>query len=475
MILDRIFFWRARRHKALALLNEVTALRETSSDLATQSSRAATALMEAVSEQRREAEARYASLDERVTAAGASFANLAASLNHALTAFKSELLAELEKGNSARLAPLTQSLTELGRVAAESRLGVEKVSVELPNSMTHLGTSVHSRLNSFENDYLVQIRTDLQHVAGLAREAAHAVGVAPEAKLLLEKLLFELPNMLIHIESSLQSRLNRVENEAFPAVWRAIHEVMAVELRALAARADRSAWAARTAEHYLPAKPELFRDYLARAEKEFGTVYGYWHERLLTIERAFELTKVGNAAHAGDLYSRLFRSFCEIHAAGRILDVGCGVFGCPYYLRSYPRELISGIEPLAMREPCDFELVRGFSEYLPWPDEAFSTVVSATSLDHCLSLDRSLSEMTRVLTRGGKILLWIGSNPGSPKYEPAPPGFQPADQFHVFHFDVVWFEPMLEVQFDIIDRLEFQRPGYSHVFYALQPLARATG
>jgi hypothetical protein len=71
---------------------------------------------------------------------------------------------------------------------------------------------------------------------------------------------------------------------------------------------------------------------------------------------------------------------------------------------------------------------------------------------------------------GGRILLWIGSNPGSPRFEPTQPNFQPADQFHLFHFDKAWFEPMLDKRFNVVDRLEFKRPGYSHIFYCLQRL-----
>jgi len=266
------------------------------------------------------------------------------------------------------------------------------------------------------------------------------------------------------LDTSLHSRLNTL----LPEILEQIHEISAVQLRVLAGRADRSAWHAHPEERYAPARPEPFDAYLARAAREFPKVYGLWEERLDTMRCAFDETKVGNAAHSADLYSRAFRDFVEIHAAGRILDVGCGVFGRPYYLDAYPAELISGLEPLPMREPADFELVRGISEYLPWPDGSFSTVISGTSLDHCLSLTRSLAEMTRVLRPGGTILLWIGSNPGFPRYEPDAPEFTPSDRFHLFHFDKAWFEPMLEETFDVADRLELRKASFSPIFYCLR-------
>ncbi len=116
----------------------------------------------------------------------------------------------------------------------------------------------------------------------------------------------------------------------------------------------------------------------------------------------------------------------------------------------------------------EFEFVRGISEYLPWPDGSFSTVISATSLDHCLSLNRSLAELERVLRPGGRFLLWIASVPGSPPYEPEDPAFVPADQFHLFHFDVSWFEPAINQVFETVDRVELRKPQFSEIMYCLR-------
>jgi ubiquinone/menaquinone biosynthesis C-methylase UbiE len=88
-------------------------------------------------------------------------------------------------------------------------------------------------------------------------------------------------------------------------------------------------------------------------------------------------------------------------------------------------------------------------------------------LDHCLSLERSLREMTRVIRPGGKCLLWIGSNPGAPEYHPESTEFVPADQFHLFHFDIYWFEPMIAKIFEIVDSVHLEKKGYSHVIYCL--------
>jgi SAM-dependent methyltransferase len=256
-----------------------------------------------------------------------------------------------------------------------------------------------------------------------------------------------------------------LEREKIGSIGDQMHQIAAVQAE-LRTR-FRTEQVPSTDEQYRPARGLSFKKYLARARREFPRAYPFWRERLNAMRDAFAATKVGNAAHGGDVYSRLFKSFIETHANGRILDVGCGVFGRPFYLESYPAELISGIDPLKPVTKPDFEFVRGISEYLPWRPKSFSTVVSATSLDHCLSLDRSLSELERVLCDAGKLLLWIGSQPGASPYTPDRADFTPADKFHLFHFDAVWFEPLLGKRFEIVERMQFDRADFNHVMYLL--------
>jgi SAM-dependent methyltransferase len=284
----------------------------------------------------------------------------------------------------------------------------------------------------------------------------------------LETTRSELTNLSNHLDTSIHTRLNTIEVDLIDRMFEQMHELAAVqfELRSKAS-SNPSQWTAHSAERYRPADATPFAQILAQAEREFSPIYPLWKQRLNATEEAFRKTKVGNAAHVGDPRSRLFRSLVEMYATGRILDIGCGVFGRPYYLLSYPAELISGLEPLASFETADFELVRGISEYLPWPDESFSTVISATSLDHCMSLDRSLAEIRRVLRPDGRLLLWIDSVPGAPQYKPTDSSFEPADQYHLFHFDTAWFEELLTELFQIIDRTELKKREFNRVMYVL--------
>lgn len=285
----------------------------------------------------------------------------------------------------------------------------------------------------------------------------------------LGRVQTEIKNLVLHNITSVHSRLDTLENEKFFGLNEQILEVTArlLEQTALMRSSERANWVAQRGERYEPASQKPFDYWLGKARGEFPKTFQLWHERLLATQDAFRVTKVGNAAHAGDPRSRIFRSLVETNSLGRVLDVGCGVFGRPYYLASYPVQLISGIDPLTPMETPDFEFVQGVSEFLPWPDASFSTVISATSLDHCLSLEKSLAEMRRVLRPGGRLLLWIDSVPGSPSYEPDSESFQPADQFHLFHFDVAWLEPELNRWWEVLDRIELRRTGFTQVIYSL--------
>jgi SAM-dependent methyltransferase len=350
-----------------------------------------------------------------------------------------ETLAAFDRANAVaetRLGALQTRLTDARSVAAGNK-GLINLQSETKNLVTHLQTSTDTRLSNIDN------------------------------------ALSEAKNLMTHLNTSLHTRLNILQNEEIPSLSNEIHELTALHFHRMAsAQSNRTQWVAFPEERYERARPQSFDAYLAVAKAEMPRAYPLWRERLDAIREAFSKTKIGNAAHAGDVYSRLFRSFVEIYAVGRVLDVGCGVFGRPYYLMSYPADLISGLDPLAPVEPCDFEFVQGLSEYLPWPDGSFSTVISATSLDHCLDLERSVAEIERVLRSGGRVVLWIGSVPGAIRPDLHDSAFAPADQFHIFHFDKAWLEPVLEQRFETIDRIELRRSGYSHVMYSLRKRKR---
>jgi SAM-dependent methyltransferase/uncharacterized coiled-coil protein SlyX len=375
------------------------------------------------------------------------------------------VVSELNTGLNSRMNSMETFLSETKNLldalggSLNSRLNnLENFQAESRNLVSALNTSLNSRLNSLET-----VQSEAKNLIG------HVNTNLDGRMNSLETYQSESRNLIAHMSTSLESRLNLFESKKLPPISDQIQELMASQFDLFnEVRRGRQRPTVHAEEKYKPASGQKWHASLERAKGDFRTVYPFWKERLDTMLQAFRKTKIGNAAWAGDVKSRIFRGFVERYAEGRVLDVGCGVFGRPYYLSSYPAELISGIDPLKPEESPDFEFVRGISEYLPWPNSSFSTVISATSLDHCLSLEHSLAEMRRVLRSKGRLLLWIDSIPGAPKYEPADPKFTPSDQFHLFHFDATWFEPMVTKAYEIVDRAELQRADYVSIMYCLE-------
>jgi SAM-dependent methyltransferase len=432
-----------------------------------------------------------ARFDNSIASLLAAFNDTRHSLNSAFDDIRASLIGELNdvrvqlenriSQQSEEICELREEMYNLQSASRDrqddaSSLRLKSAAGDVRRGLSALKNEIAAQLGFGMYDMATQVSDQQQwlerieaYVASRPAQLDDIRNRVAEHRIWLEKISSETTNLISNLDASLHSRLNTLENVELPGIADQIHEVAAAQLHFTAQRADRSRWRADPKERYKPACAQPFDSYLAQARRDFPGIFDMWRERLDATLVAFEQTKVGNVAHASDLYSRIFRDFVETHAIGRVLDVGCGVFGRPYYLGGYPAELISALEPLPMREPADFELVRGLGEYLPWPDGSFSTVVSATSLDHCLSLERSLAEMARVLSPDGRILLWIGSVPGAPKFEPDRPDFTPSDQYHLFHFDKAWFEPLLDEEFELLDRIELKRPGYSHVVYNLRP------
>jgi SAM-dependent methyltransferase len=221
--------------------------------------------------------------------------------------------------------------------------------------------------------------------------------------------------------------------------------------------------------NYAPARPQSLQASLRRMEALAPSLFPTWHTLFENGARSYVEQREASCSHWGQHYARLFGAFVSIHAYGRLLDVGCGQYGLPSYLAGYPLEFISGLEPLPLMRPAPFECAVGFNEFLPWPDGAFHTVVSGTSLDHVISLERSLEEVRRVLVPRGRFLVWLASIPGAKAFDPANP--VAIDQYHLFHFDRVWIEPLLERYFTITDCVIVPQPGFDHMFYRLEPSA----
>ncbi len=164
----------------------------------------------------------------------------------------------------------------------------------------------------------------------------------------------------------------------------------------------------------------------------------------------------------------LFRGFAAPYLSGRVLDVGCGPYPVPYYLADYPVNLISGLDPLEPYESHPFQFVRGFSEFLPWHNSTFDVVTAATSMDHFLSLELSLSEIRRVLKPGGILLVWDWFSPEGTPYQPEEKTPELIDDYHLFHFSEGWFEELMGRNFQIIEKIRLKGFYEFDRFYSLK-------
>lgn len=146
-----------------------------------------------------------------------------------------------------------------------------------------------------------------------------------------------------------------------------------------------------------------------------------------------------------------FKEFIEPYLDGEILDVGCGPQPIPLYLRGYPKDLISGLDPLSSFMGHPFQFREGRAESIPWGHEAFDVVITAISLAHTLYPSDAIAEIWRVLRPSGTYLCWEDFHMGAAEWDPK--NFTaPADDFHLFHFDYGWFLSLICDSFELLGR-----------------------
>lgn len=194
--------------------------------------------------------------------------------------------------------------------------------------------------------------------------------------------------------------------------------------------------------------------------------FDLWWQCFLNGEKEYARSKEGNLSYGAHPGAAKFNRFVIPWLQGNVLDIGCGPQLLPTYFHgaiNNPDIHLFGIDPLEGDHP--FEFYRGFAEFLPWQANCFDVIICATSLDHCLSLSKTLDEIKRVLKPGGKCLIWVGFIPGAKAYEPKSQTLLAVDNFHLFHFDRPWFEDLLASYFSLI---QFETQGPEGCFYVFE-------
>jgi SAM-dependent methyltransferase len=114
-----------------------------------------------------------------------------------------------------------------------------------------------------------------------------------------------------------------------------------------------------------------------------------------------------------DVYFRVIRT----HARGRLLDLGCGEVPLYGMYRDLVTENICIDWEETLHRNRHIDQFVDLNSVLPIGDEEFDTVLSTDVLEHIARADCAWSEMSRVLRRGGKLLLatpflyWLHEEP----------------------------------------------------------------
>lgn len=101
-----------------------------------------------------------------------------------------------------------------------------------------------------------------------------------------------------------------------------------------------------------------------------------------------------------------------VSPAARILDIGCGTGRLLALLgQQYPDAVLTGLDlapnmlsQAAERLAASVNLVQGDAEHLPFPDAAFSLILSSSTFQWLDSLDCCFYEVFRVLEPGGRFV-----------------------------------------------------------------------
>jgi SAM-dependent methyltransferase len=307
----------------------------------------------------------------------------------------------------------------------------------------HLATSLPAALTS-QSGQLVKHLSEIE-----ARSAAHTGNIANEVNAVLNTVrpIFDQVNRL-------DARLTQLSRETADARTFDAHHTMLLT-RGIAALLQRRPQLTTMTNPVTAALPvQSLEAQMAEFKAKAPANFAAWHKAYLAGVEEGERTSEGNLSHKGHLGAEYFRMFINIHASGRLLDVGCGPLSVPSYLADWPTTHLAGIDPQLPFTAHPFAFAQTFAENMPWPDASFETVVVGTSLDHVYLLDQSLAEFTRLLTPNGRLLIWTGMFENTQPYDPYSAAYQPPDAYHLFHPGKNWFYDLFARDYRLIERIE---------------------
>lgn len=128
---------------------------------------------------------------------------------------------------------------------------------------------------------------------------------------------------------------------------------------------------------------------------------------------SYEFLKEGSLSLSTRSDVKNFKEFIrtsigEINSEVKLLDIGCGTLEFPGYLEFEDVNNVNfyGIEPIKNSQFRE-NLITGCSEFIPLKNNSINVVIFATSLDHVCSIEDTISEVNRVLTDNGQVIIWM--------------------------------------------------------------------
>ena len=404
----------AMANEVNAVLNTVIPIQHTAAAIETQLSRLDPAQQQS-------------SLDA-LTIQTTNLASSLANMENALSSRQGELANEVNATLNA-VKPLAQSAKDVESKLATLDQSQLRTQIETLLART---TALSTNLSTMET--------------GLSRQHG---ALANEVNAILNIVL-----PLQHRTAALEARLNTLDQTMTEA--RALDQthsmLLARSMLALSNRMNVPATGQRLVVA-APANIATLNAQMAAFKSAAPNNFESWYKAYIAGVKEGQRTPEGNLSHEGHIGAGYFRMFLNIHARGRVLDIGCGPLSMPSYLVDCPLDQLAGIDPQDPHTPHPFQFAKTFAETLPWADASFDTVVVGTSLDHVYLLDKALAAIKRVLTPDGRLLLWTALLESTPPYDPYGATFQPPDEYHLFHPGRNWFYDLFKKDYYLIERV----------------------
>lgn len=152
--------------------------------------------------------------------------------------------------------------------------------------------------------------------------------------------------------------------------------------------------------------------------EEFEFSYGHKNNNIIPKVFDIHLNQPNNGFGVADCYNYIIS---KLKPTGKIFSVGDSALPHAILNLPYFRENIDKIDPVGLNLPGQgigvfehFEVKAGNAHHVEYDDETFDCVVSFMMLEHDPEFWMSLSEMRRVLKKGGLMII------GIPGYVPEP-------------------------------------------------------